>query len=39
MGLLVLLGIFAACVIVGIPVAFALGIAISEKTLMPEMIR
>ncbi len=27
MGLLVLLGIFAACVIIGIPVAFALGIA------------
>ena len=27
MGLLVLLGIFAACVVVGIPVAFALGIA------------
>ncbi len=27
MGLLVLLGIFAACVVIGIPVAFALGIA------------
>ena len=27
MGLLILLGVFAVCVVIGVPVAFALGVA------------
>ena len=34
MGLLVLMGMFALCVVVGVPVAFALGVAAFQRLLM-----